>query len=126
MSDPGKFLESLQKIRESLKNLPELNWGKDNISINDRFDGITFSYAGGACPVQAMGTYQDMPFYFRYRWGEASLGWGDEPIVKPLYEDVLPYGDSFDGFLTLEEFEDVFINLMYNLVRQKEGYPNGN
>lgn len=126
MSDPDKFLESLKKLSKQLKAMPELSWNENNITLYEKFDGIEFNSAGGACPVQAQGTYQGLPFYFRYRWGEASLGWGDEPIRNPEFEDILPYGDSFDGFLTVEEFEDIFSNLMYTLIRQKAGYPDGN
>lgn len=123
MSDPG---ESLQELRKIFKSMPELSWNVNDITLYESFDDIEFSSAGGACPVQAQGTYQGMPFYFRYRWGEASLGWGGDPISDPQYEDVLPYGEWLDGFLTLDQFEDLFKNLMYNLIRQKAGYPNAN
>lgn len=126
MRSPDRFPESLAKLREFFASMPELRWNEKDVKLSEKFDGITFLSAGGACPVQAQGSYQDMEFYFRYRHGEASLGWGADPIRLPEYEDVLPYGDTFDGYMTVEEFEDVFSNLMYNLIRQKAGYPNGN
>lgn len=125
MSDPGKIPSALENLKKLFKDMPELTWNVKNITLYDIFDGIVFDYAGGACPVQAEGTYQDQPFYFRYRWGEASLGWGNDPIFNPVYQEAQLHGDAFDGFLTLEEFEELFKNLLYSLVKQRMRDFNG-
>lgn len=78
--------------------------------------------AGGMCPFQADGYIEGLPFYFRFRHDMAHLRVADkiENIFdKPLYESMQEYGDGsgYSGYLTEDEFADVFVNLLRNLQR---------
>jgi len=115
------FNKSLYKLRESLKSNERFSWSERNIKLSSKFDDLVFDRAGGACPVQATGTYKGEPFYFRYRWGYASLGLGNEPIINPDIEYELQYGDGMDGFLSLGEFHDIFTKLLQFIIREKVG-----
>jgi hypothetical protein len=107
------FENSLHKLRESFKSNKSFAWNERSVRLSDRFDNLIFYRAGGACPVQAEGTYKDLPFYFRYRWGEASLGLGGEDhILNPEYESSMVYGDGLDGSLTLGEFHELFTKML--------------
>ena len=117
-----------EKQREALKQLQELfaehdalRWSHQDVTLGDRFDDLVFSGAGGACPVQAEGTYQGDPFYFRYRWGTASLSLGRNPIMNPGCDVYLDYGEPLNGFLNLEEFEKLFAELLELVIQQKAG-----
>ena len=80
----------------------------------------------GACPVQAQGTYEDIPFYFRYRFGSAQLYIGcrpvqaDIPSEKRRYAEIA-YGDGLDGWLDDESLVEVFDELIKNLHPYEEG-----
>jgi len=119
------FKNALHKLRESYKNDEGLAWDEKHLKFNSTFDDLVFDRAGGACPVQATGTYQGQPFYFRYRWGFASLGLGGEPIMNPEYETSLSYGDQLSGFLTLGEFHDLFTKMLQSIIRMRAGREHG-
>lgn len=56
---------------------------------------IKLQYLGGCCPVQAEGTIDDEPFYFRARgehWS-MSIG-GDDVVMDPEWYHEEPYGDE--------------------------------
>lgn len=38
---------------------------------------------GGVCPIQAEGTINNAPFFFRARGNRWTLGIGGEPVLKP-------------------------------------------
>jgi len=121
-----EFKNALHKLRESYKSDERFAWNESNINLNDTFDDLVFSRAGGACPVQAEGSYQGQPFYFRYRWGFASLGLGGEnPILHPEYSSSLSHGDSFDGFLSSHEFKNIFTKMLQSIISQQQGEGNG-
>lgn len=44
---------------------------------------LEISLIGGNCPVQAEGTINGEPFYFRARWDHWSLGVGGDPVSAP-------------------------------------------
>lgn len=91
---------------------PEFSWNKDDLSLEKDISGLSFDYAGGACPVQAEGMYNDEKFYFRYRWGIVSLSFDKEDaILNPSYEASMVYGDQMGGTMTKEEFEEIFMKL---------------
>lgn len=49
-------------------------------------DGVVIDWLGGNCPVQAEGTVDGKPFYFRARGEHWSLGIGGEPVCAPEWE----------------------------------------
>jgi hypothetical protein len=118
------FKNALHKLRDSFASDGSLAWSEKNINLSSKFDNLIFDRAGGACPVQAEGTYKGEPFYFRYRWGEASLGLGGEPVMKPEYETSFQYGGGVDGSLTLGEFIDLFNKLLIQIIKLKAGKEN--
>jgi hypothetical protein len=120
------FKNALSKLREAFKSDGRISWSESNINLSSKFDDLIFDRAGGACPVQATGTYKGEPFYFRYRWGYASLGLGNEPVSNPDIEYELQYGDGMDGFLSLGEFHDIFTKLLQFIIRKKVGKEYGN
>lgn len=124
MNDETK--RALKELATLLREDDRLQWNETNLQFSDRFDNLIFHRAGGACPVQAEGLYEGRPFYFRYRWGFASLGLGDSPVTKPEYESSMSYGQAFDGFLSLGEFNDIFTRLLQLVIRQKAGKEYGN
>lgn len=63
---------------------------------------------GGYCPVQAEGTFDGVPFYFRARGERWTIGVGGDDIwLKPdwFYEE--PYGDGpfAAGWMSISEAE---------------------
>ena len=116
-----EFKNALHKLRKEFKSDERLMWDKNYVKLSDTFDNLVFDRAGGACPVQAEGTYEGQPFYFRYRWGIASLGWGGDPISQPEYSLEISYGDGMQGFLTAGEFHHLFKKMLQSLIRMKAG-----
>ena len=55
---------------------------------------IRIEWLGGNCPVQAEGTIQGVPFYFRARGEHWSLGVGADPVGRPDWYHREPYGDE--------------------------------
>jgi len=65
---------------------------------------IIITEIGGNCPVQAEGTIDGKPFYFRARGALWSLGVGGEPCGEPEWECVEPYGVWPDaGWITEDQ-----------------------
>lgn len=59
---------------------------------------------GGNCPVQAEGTIDGEPFYFRARGCSWSIGIGADPVSLPAWYCENPYGKDFDaGWMTITE-----------------------
>lgn len=54
--------------------------------------GLVIESLGGNCPVQAEGTVDGIPFYFRSRGDEWSFGIGAEPVGGPDWEYHQTYG----------------------------------
>lgn len=68
---------------------------------------------GGACPYQATGTILGKPFYFRFRNDCASLKVGDDEEYEPEAT-----GQSMSGFLTGDEFEELFKLLLRRILKK--------
>jgi len=49
---------------------------------------------GGLCPVQAEGTIDGKPFYFRARHRQWSIGIGDDPVGAPEWHRREAWGDG--------------------------------
>lgn len=68
--------------------------------------GIVIDEIGGNCPVQAEGTIDGTPFYFRARGARWTLSVGGRDVIlEPDWFHEEPYGDGpFDaGWMSLEE-----------------------
>lgn len=72
---------------------------------------LVIKHLGGFCPVQAEGTINGHPFYFRARHEEWTLGiaeWGQDPIDIDFehqgYFVLQPYGEGPEeaGYMTHE------------------------
>lgn len=103
--------EVLNALRQLTMFIPKeyLGWNESELSIPN----VSFDSAGGACPVQAEGTYRGYKFYFRFRWGTASLSLSkDDPIRNPEYDVVDIISDDMNGFLTKNEFVESFNKLL--------------
>lgn len=46
---------------------------------------VVISYIGGQCPVQAAGTINGAPFYFRARGNWWSMGIGNDPVAVAMH-----------------------------------------
>jgi hypothetical protein len=59
-------------------------------------DGVLLiDQIGGNCPVQAEGTIDGVPFYFRARGEHWSIGvGGDDPVCAPEWEREEEWGDG--------------------------------
>lgn len=61
---------------------------------------------GGNCPVQAEGTINGVPFYFRARHEHWSLSIGEDPIMRDdawFYQEPWPHGRFQAGWMSQEE-----------------------
>ena len=71
--------------------------------------GLQIDLIGGNCPVQAEGTVDGVPFYFRARGRRWQIGVGSDPVGATMgapgwhYEE--PYGDDAyaAGWMTEDE-----------------------
>ena len=78
-------------------------WNQDDLHLGERFDDLVFDSTGGVFPFEAQGSYMGEPFYFRYRWSEASLSYGVEKenvYFYPKHKARAFHEESPDGFLT--------------------------
>jgi len=71
---------------------------------------LVITTLGGNCPVQAEGTVDGTPFYFRARWGSWSLAVGENCVGAAESEDGVwvrerEYGDGrYDaGWMSVDE-----------------------
>lgn len=80
----------------------------DDVSLPTEEPAIIIDWMGGNCPVQAEGTINGKPFYFRARGEIWSLGIGGaDPCGKPEWEHLEWFGEWPDaGWMTTEEATD--------------------
>ncbi len=67
--------------------------GETNRGAGAADPGLQIDFLGGNCPVQAEGTIDGVPFYFRSRGDQWSFGVGPEPVGEPEWEHIEPYGE---------------------------------
>jgi len=85
--------------------------------------GLQIDWLGGNCPVQAEGTIDGVPFYFRSRGDRWSFGVGPEPVGDPEWEHIEPYGEWPEaGWITTEQAE-AFINKAVAIYRERKATP---
>jgi len=64
-------------------------------------------YLGGNCPVQAEGTINEIPFYYRARGDRWSLSIGADPIRAPEWTHVEICGAAYEaGWMEEDEAKD--------------------
>lgn len=82
---------------------------------------------GGNCPVQAEGTVDGRPFYFRARGAHWSFGVGDDPILEEdcdfYYEE--EYGTQYEAGWMDDEEARKFIDKAVALYRSSLPLPIG-
>ena len=67
---------------------------------------VVIDWIGGNCTVQAEGTVDGEPFYFRARGERWSIGIGGDPVDEPKWFYEEPYGTWPDaGWMAVEEAE---------------------
>lgn len=71
-----------------------------------------------ACPYQVEGTLKDGSFfYFRYRWGYASLAVGSDVDTVLGHSDIgEQIGDGLDGYMAGAEYRASFMRLHNQLM----------
>lgn len=69
--------------------------------------GVAIDFLGGNCPVQADGTVDGKPFYFRSRGASWSMSIGGADVVgEPEWYHEQPYGEwPAAGWITTDEAE---------------------
>lgn len=72
-------------------------------------EDATVSDAGGACPFQANGYVNGESFYFRLRWGSASLEIGSD--YRNSLDASAPSWGRLDGSCSYSDFEELFDEL---------------
>jgi hypothetical protein len=81
---------------------------------------VVITMIGGLCPVQAEGTINGSPFYFRARGQRWTIGIGGDVVMYPEWHYGEPYGtERFDAGYMPEGEARAFIN------RAAERYENG-
>lgn len=63
-------------------------------SLESTVVDIDITEIGGNCPVQADGTINGVPFYFRARGNRWSIGVGGDVVGDPTFYYEEPYGDA--------------------------------
>ena len=83
---------------------------------------ITIDYLGGNCPVQAEGTVNGKPFYFRARGEHWSMSIGGaDPVGEPEWDHAEWFGEWPDaGWMTPQQAEAF---LRAAAARYAEGLP---
>jgi hypothetical protein len=81
---------------------------------------VVITWLGGNCPVQAEGTVDGKPFYFRARGEHWSMGIGGEPVGAPEWEYEEAYGEwPAAGWMSTDEAR-AFIAQAVELYRQRD------
>lgn len=117
--DTTRPVESLQTLDEGDSMYESSANGYDDAItyFQNKYDGLTFDYVGGAVPTQADGLYKGQRFYFRFRGDKLSLSLGedkdiDELPANPVKIVIENYtGDKYAGFLNEKDFQEAFEKL---------------
>lgn len=73
---------------------------------------VVLEWTAPAAPVQAEGTFDGLPIYFRARWDHWSVGiGGSDPAGDPLWYYEEPYGkpDGYDASYMPQDEAHAFI-----------------
>lgn len=86
-------------------------------------DTVVIDWLHGYCPVQAEGTVDGLPFYFRARGTHWRIGIGGDTVVNPTWGYGESYGQGpFDAGWMSEEDALSFIEKAVSLYRS--GHPS--
>jgi hypothetical protein len=66
----------------------------DTNLATDALDGIVIEHISGICPVQAEGTIDGLPFYFRARGQRWSIEIGKRPAMREPFTHSEAWGDE--------------------------------
>ncbi len=81
---------------------------------------VVIDCLGGNCPVQAEGTIDGLPFYFRARGDRWTMGIGDDVVLAPAWFYEEPYGDGpFAAGWMDEDEARAFIHKAADLYRNR-------
>ena len=84
---------------------------------------VIIDWLYGYCPVQAEGTIDGLPFYFRARGIHWRIGIGGSPVSKPAWGYGESYGTGpFEAGWMSEDEAKAFIEKAVSLYRS--GYPS--
>lgn len=72
---------------------------------------IEITLIGGNCPVQAEGTVNGVPFYFRARGKRWSMSIGGQPVGDPAWYYEEAYGDDYEAGWMPVEMAETFLRL---------------
>ena len=82
--------------------------------------GIIITDLGGNCPVQAEGTIDSKPFYFRARGETWSIGIGKNPVVSPEWSYREDFGSWPEAGWMTEDEARAFIEKAAKLYRESK------
>jgi len=85
---------------------------------------VVITSLGGNCPVQAEGTVDGEPFYFRARGSRWSLSVGGDPVASPSFRHEEPYGTTFEAGWISEEEAAGFLWKGIALYRERSAEPS--
>jgi hypothetical protein len=85
--------------------------------------GLQIDWLGGCCPVQAYGTIDGIPFFFRSRGDKWSFGVGPEPVGDPEWKHIEPYGVWPDAGYIMTDEAEAFINKAVAIYRERKATP---
>lgn len=92
--------------RDNLTPAADAHWLCDLKTLGVTMADISITSIGGLCPVQAEGTINGVPFYFRARHQHWLLAiGGEDPVDDPEWEYEEHYSDvpSAAGYMTEDE-----------------------
>ncbi|MCV9965101.1 hypothetical protein OIU34_24695 [Pararhizobium sp. BT-229] len=85
-------------------------------------ENVNIDWLAGFCPVQAEGTIDGLPFYFRARGRRWRIGIGGDRVMNPMWGYGELYGTGpFDAGWMSEDEALVFIEKAVGLYRS--GHP---
>ncbi len=95
-SSPSTHAKSAGAAYQSMRRMVEREFNVGLVHIDQ---------IGGNCPVQAEGTIDGEPFYFRARGQRWTIGIGGDTVMKPDWHYEQPYGEQqFDaGWMSVDE-----------------------
>lgn len=92
---------------------------------------LKIDHIGGFCPVQAEGTIDGIPFYFRSRGERWAIGIGEDPVDillgwKEGWRRSQAYGNArfAAGYMPIDEAEDIIRRCAEEFVLQRNVAQN--
>jgi hypothetical protein len=90
--------------------------------LEDEVSGLVTTGVYGNCPVQADGTIDGTPFYFRARGSKWALSVGEDPLSSSAWRHIEDYGeDQFSAGWMTEDEAITFIKKAVDIFRAVKG-----